>query len=316
MQMRKSSRSTKTGSVKVEKAIEDFLYFKSASGKASRTIADYRLHLEKYFRSYDYEYLDYERLETVVLKDFEKYRDKSAAYYNLHYAYVHAFFNWIVDRNYIDANPITRLKLKKRRVDSKAKNIPEMIIGKLLDAIDVNTYVGLRDYALTVLTMDTGIRPGEALATREEDYDLDSGVLVVRSEIAKTRTRREIPLSRQTCEVLKILCSHKPKGFCQNMFCSWEGEPISTHSWYLRLREYSEQINYKVRPYDLRHSFAVQFVKCGGSAFALQRLLGHSNMNMCQHYVNLADSDIKEQQAKSSPIHQYVKRTTKLKRIK
>lgn len=315
MQMRKSSRSVQNGSYFVDEKIEEFIKVKRASGKSKRTIKDYQLHLDKYFRSYDYEYLDYERLEMVVLKDFEKYSDKSAAYYNLHYANLHAFFNWLVERNYIDANPITKLKLKKRKVDSKAKNVPEMVITKLLDAMDINTYVGLRDYALTVLTMDTGIRPGEALATRESDYDLDNGVLVVRGEIAKTRERRELPLSNQTCEILKVLCSYKPSGFCENMFCSWEGETIDTHSWYLRLREYSKQINYKVRPYDLRHSFAIQFVKCGGSAFALKRMLGHSSMNMSEHYVNLADSDMKEQLEKSSPIHQYVKRTTKIKRL-
>lgn len=314
--MRKSSRSNQTGSISCEEAVEKFIDFKIASGNAHRTIADYRLHLEKFFIQYNYEYLDYDRLETVVLKDFAKYAEKSPAYYNMHYANLHAFFNWIVERNYIDVNPIVRLKLKKRTVTNKARNVPELVIKKLLDVIDVNTYVGLRDYALTILTMDTGIRPNEALSTREEDYDLNGGKLVIRGEIAKTRVSREVPLSEQTCEVLKVLCSHKPKGFCQNMFCSWEGEAIETHSWYLRLREYSKQINYKIRPYDLRHSFAIQFVKCGGSAFVLQKMLGHTNMNMTQHYVNLADSDMKEQQEKSSPIHQYLKRTTKVKRIK
>ncbi len=315
MQMRKSSRSVKRGDVLMEKVMEEFFAFKKASGVAKRTLDDYKLHLGKFNRLYNYEFVDYDRLESVVLTDFVNYSDKSAAYYNLHYSYMHAFFNWIVERKYLDVNPIRKLKLKKRKAESKAKNVPEQIIEKLLDAMDLNTYVGLRDYALTVLTMDTGIRPSEALATREADYDLNNGALVIRGEIAKTRVRREVPISSQTCEILKVLCSHKPKGFCENMFCSWEGKPINTHSWYLRLREYSKEIGYKVRPYDLRHSFAIQFIKCGGSAFALQRMLGHTNMNMTQVYVNMADSDMREQLEKASPIHKYVKRTTRVKKI-
>ncbi len=313
--MRKSGKAVShRKNITVEKVISDFIAYKKASKSAERTIVDYKKHLKLFFNQYSDEALNLEKLETVVLQDFARYSDKAAATYNLHYAYMHSFFNWLIERKYLQENPITTLKLKKRKAESKAKNVPESVIEKLLDAMDLDTYVGLRDYALTVLTMDTGIRPSEALATREVDYDLDNGVLVIREEIAKTRVGREVMLSQQTCEIIKILNSYKPKGFCQNMFCSWEGEPINTHAWYLRLREYSREINYKVRPYDLRHSFAIQFIKGGGSAFALRKILGHTNMNMTQVYVNLAESDMKEQLEKASPVHRYVKRATKIKR--
>ena len=44
----------------------------------------------------------------------------------------------------------------------------------------------------------------------------------------------------------------------------------------------------------LRHSFARSWVKNGGSAFALQRILGHSNISMTNKYVKLYAEDIKE----------------------
>lgn len=314
--MRKSGKVVShRKSITVEEAIQDFIAYKKASKAAERTITDYKKHLKSFFKLYPDEALSLEKLETVVLEDFAKYADKAAATYNLHYAYMHSFFNWLIDRRYLQNNPIVTLKLKKRKAESKAKNVPESVIAKLLDVMDLDTYVGLRDYALTVLTMDTGIRPSEALATREADYDLENGVLVIREEIAKTRMRREVPLSWQTCEIIKVLNSYKPKHFCQNVFCSWEGETLNTHAWYLRLREYSKEVGYKVRPYDLRHSFAIQFIKSGGSAFALRKILGHTNMNMTQVYVNMANSDMKEQLEKASPVHQYVKRTSRVRKI-
>mgnify|MGYP003303030749 CR=1 FL=1 len=44
----------------------------------------------------------------------------------------------------------------------------------------------------------------------------------------------------------------------------------------------------------LRHSFARSWVKNGGSAFALQRILGHQSITMTNRYVKLYAEDIKE----------------------
>ena len=41
-----------------------------------------------------------------------------------------------------------------------------------------------------------------------------------------------------------------------------------------------------ITPYALRHSFALSFVRNGGDAFALQEMMGHSDMNMTRVYVD------------------------------
>ena len=41
---------------------------------------------------------------------------------------------------------------------------------------------------------------------------------------------------------------------------------------------------------------------CGGDVFSLQRILGHSNLEVVKMYVNLASSDISSQHRKSSPV--------------
>ena len=47
-----------------------------------------------------------------------------------------------------------------------------------------------------------------------------------------------------------------------------------------------------LRPYDLLHAFALNFLRNGGNVFALQRIMGHSNLNMTKRYSALTQNDI------------------------
>lgn len=53
----------------------------------------------------------------------------------------------------------------------------------------------------------------------------------------------------------------------------------------------------------MRHVFALMFLRNGADAFSLQRMMGHTTMEMTRRYVNLAQSDVKEQHAQASPIN-------------
>ena len=66
---------------------------------------------------------------------------------------------------------------------------------------------------------------------------------------------------------------------------------------------YAKRMGVKIRPYDLRHTFALQFLRNGGHALALQKMLGHADLTMTKRYVALAQQDIREQHAFASPLN-------------
>lgn len=55
-------------------------------------------------------------------------------------------------------------------------------------------------------------------------------------------------------------------------------------------------------PHLLRHTFGPMFLKNGGDVFHLQRLLGHSSLEMVRKYVLLADTDVMESHRRNSPV--------------
>jgi len=48
--------------------------------------------------------------------------------------------------------------------------------------------------------------------------------------------------------------------------------------------KYSKQLGVKKRPYDLRHTFALLYLKNGGYELSLQRTLGNTTLEMTKRY--------------------------------
>jgi integrase/recombinase XerD len=57
-----------------------------------------------------------------------------------------------------------------------------------------------------------------------------------------------------------------------------------------------------VHPHRFRHTFAITFLRNGGNTFALQKLLGHSELSTVLKYVRLAETDIRQAQAAASVV--------------
>ncbi|MNC46185.1 Tyrosine recombinase XerD [compost metagenome] len=188
---------------------------------------------------------------------------------------------------------------------------------ELINAPDQKTFAGFRDYTLILLTLDTGIRPKEAFTLLPDDFNPRASELYVRAENSKTRVSRTLNISPQTNKAISDLIAYRSKDWKKNtpIFCTNEGNPLTRYTWGDRMEIYSKKLGTKIIPYDLRHSFAVGFLRGGGNALALQRTLGHSDLTMTKRYVNLAESDLKEQHAMASPLNRLMpvkKRVSKL----
>jgi integrase/recombinase XerD len=69
----------------------------------------------------------------------------------------------------------------------------------------------------------------------------------------------------------------------------------------LRLLKGRVGVTGRLSPHSLRHTFARSYLVNGGDVLSLQRILGHTGLDMVTRYVALADVDLVTRHAAASP---------------
>ncbi len=218
---------------------------------------------------------------------------------------IRAFWSWLISEGVVEETPFARVKIPK----APRKVIPtfsDSQIRALLDAIDNATPEGFRDYVIILALLDTALRVTELTGLRLDNLWLEEGVLKVMGKGGKERL---VPIGKGLQRLLwKYINRFRPepaKPNCDFLFLTADGRPITRNRIQKRMALYGERAGLRrVRcsPHTLRHTAAVSFLRNGGDVFSLQRLLGHTSLEMTRHYCELADVDVKRAHTTASPV--------------
>lgn len=313
--MARMTKVKKVVAKNMDEALEKFLMWKRAQGISDQTLLDYSNHVGLFFRRFPAAKTSYEELEEAVYDHMGQENIKPPTYNN-RLVYLRTFFAWCVDNEIMPDNPLSNFK--KRKDEGRVVNINEDVLRALIALPDQSTYAGLRDYALFLTFLDCGVRPKEAFSLMEDDFNPQAHELYLRASAAKTRVSRTLHLTTMTVKAIQDLLSVRPdewKGMAP-IFATNEGKPLNRFTWGDRVEKYCKDLGTHIRPYDLRHSFALLFLRGKGNALALQKMLGHADLTMTKRYVALTNDDLKEQHDMASPISRLMPAKKKIVKLK
>ncbi|WP_106768265.1 tyrosine-type recombinase/integrase [Paenibacillus faecalis] len=311
--VKRLTKVKKTAPATLEEAFAQFINWKKANNLSEQTILDYTTHFNLLLKRFPSSTQSYEELEKALFKHLGQEGIKPATYNN-RLVCLRSFFKWCVEHAILSDNPLEGFK--KRKDEGRVVQIDEKVLSDLIRLPDLTTYVGLRDYALILIFLDTGIRPKEAFGLMESDYNKYALELTVQAQKAKTRTSRTLHIMPQTAKAIDELISVRPEEWKDApLFCTNEGKPLNRHTWGDRIEMYCKKLGTQFHPYALRHAFSIMFLRGKGNAFALQMMLGHVDMTMTKRYVRLTNNDLKEQHSIASPLNQILPQKKRIRKI-
>ena len=218
------------------------------------------------------------------------------------------FYQFLITDSLVGSNPTEKLDRKKSQ-STLVETFTEEQLTALLAAADKNRFVGLRDYMIMLLLLDTGVRLSELVGIKLSDIKLpDNEVIITEGKGGK---HRRVFVSAKTKETLKKYL--RVRGDIPGnpyLFVSMEDQPMQRRNVQERLCIYGSKAKLegvRVSPHTFRHTFARMYITRGGDPFSLQALLGHSTLDMVRHYVNLWGSDLQKMHRQFSPVAHLLK---------
>jgi len=217
---------------------------------------------------------------------------------------VRAFWSWLLEEEIIDSNPFSKLKIPKPPRKVIATFSPNQI-KSLLSAMS-DSAEGYRGTVIVLTLLDTGLRVNELINLQMENVWLEDGLIKV---LGKGNKERLVPIGKQIRKLLWRYINHyrpepaRPK--LNNLFLTQDGRPLTKNRVDSIMKRYgllAGLTGVRCSPHTLRHTFAITFLRNDGDIFSLQKILGHSSLEMTRRYCELANVDIKKAHAAASPV--------------
>jgi site-specific recombinase XerD len=281
--------------------IAAYIEAKKAERYSPRTIESYQLYFRKLYDSLGS--IEFARITADDLRSLYISLDHISlkTLINYHYSYS-ALWNWAISKGVCKEN-ITRQIHIRKPYPPEIQPFSRSDFIALLGACD-HFHSRLRDRALLLVLLDTGVRASELCSIRLRDLDwVDRRIIVT----GKGNKQRMIKFSPRTGSALRDYLIDRnainSKLLSAHVFVTSNGRVLYRHT----LRKILDRLASvagvsRVFAHRFRHTFAIQFLRNGGNIYTLQKLLGHTTLEMVKRYLAIAQLDLDHSLDKASPV--------------
>ncbi|PAQ14974.1 recombinase [Bacillaceae bacterium SAOS 7] len=296
----------------LEDIIEEYCYSCVAKGFSDKTMVNKRQEL-KQVKIFLLEKRGIKDLEKITVHDLRAYI-RSKQKQNLQpqsivtmAKQIIAFFNWCIEEEYLKENPMSKVELPK--VPKKVVDgfTPSEVLA-MIEAFSFKNYMEVRNKAMIAMLADCGLRAMEIRGLKTDDVK-ETSILVN----GKGNKQRIVFISPALKKIL-IRYERLKKEYFEDKFIkedayflSYQGGALTHVALDKVVKKAGERAGVKgkrVSPHTFRHYYAVQCLMNGNmDVYSLSRLLGHSNMDITQRYLeSLTNSELSEKAIKGSPL--------------
>ena len=218
---------------------------------------------------------------------------------------VRSFFKFLVKQGVIEQNPAELILTPKQ-----AKTIPTYLsvdeMFRLLDSIQTDTLLGLRNRAIFETLYSSGIRVSELAGLNLSDVDFLSEAVRV---LGKGNRERIVPIGQKALKAISAYRAQLGRQVDSEalkddaLFLNKYNNRLTARSIARILRKLVDAVGLltPVSPHALRHSFATHMLDSGADLRVVQELLGHKSLSTTQKYTHVSIDRLMETYDKAHP---------------
>lgn len=215
------------------------------------------------------------------------------------------FFDFLILENILNENPLQNIETPK--IGSKLPTtLTVKEIDKLIDSIDIKSKNKIRNKAIIEILYSCGLRVSELITLKVSDLYFNESIIKV---TGKGNKERFVPISKGAIKYIEkylneIRIFQKiKKGSEDTLFLNERGNGLSRVMIYIILNDLKikAEINKKIGPHTLRHSFATHLLENGADLITIQNMLGHENIVTTERYLHVNRKHLVESISKYHP---------------
>lgn len=215
------------------------------------------------------------------------------------------FFDFLILENILNENPLENIETPK--IGSKLPTtLTVKEIDKLIDSIDIKSKNKIRNKAIIEILYSCGLRVSELITLKVSDLYFNESIIKV---TGKGNKERFVPISKGAINYIEkylneIRVFQKiKKGSEDTLFLNERGSGLSRVMIYIILNDLKikAEINKKIGPHTLRHSFATHLLENGADLITIQNMLGHENIVTTERYLHVNRKHLVESISKYHP---------------
>lgn len=284
----------------IDELFEDFINSKRANGTKNKTLQTYSQH----FHTISKDLATDMKISELSKKDLErcilalKARGISSNSVRSYTATLQSFFSWLNEEGY------TNLRVKLFKGEETVKDTyTDAELSKLLIKPDTKkcSFSEYRNWVIINLLLNSGCRASTIRNILIKDVDLENSV--IRYRHTKNGSSQIVPLCQEMKRILKDYMRARGGQLSDFLFPSEKDTQITENGLSEAIRKYNRARGItKTSIHLFRHSYAERYLKAGGNAFNLQKILGHSTLDMTKHYCRIYDKELVKNYDAFSPL--------------
>jgi len=203
-----------------------------------------------------------------------------------------------------DSKPVKSHALKLKTPRQEIRTVKKEDVPSLLNAC-----TNLRDYLLLYMLFETGMRIGEALSVRLEDFDMSECIIHIRdrgemenlAEIKTVSSPRRLDITQDLSDLfLRYVCEyHTEEVRTNHVFIKLRGESMGKAMDYADVdnlfRTIRRKTGVEITPHMFRHTSLSMLYSAGWEPELLRKRAGHKNIyTTLNTYVHPTDEEVTE----------------------